>query len=119
MKYLSGMIDFVIKLSFFIWIGSCAHFSIAEPLDRIWVNTCRILNCQLPLDFCIQMSCLGKESCSECISTFFPSCVDCSNQITSSPIILNGASHIFCNRNEPLHVTSCAFFYSSSHTVLE
>jgi hypothetical protein len=104
------MSKFISNFVFLLLFIICARFSIAESLDRTWINTCRVLNCQLSLDFCIQMNCLGKESCLDCISTFFPTCVDCSTQITSSPIALNGESHILCNQNEPLHQTSCTFF---------
>jgi hypothetical protein len=109
------MFEFLKRLSVLILITFCVKFSIADSIDRTWADTCRILNCQLPLDFCLQINCLGKESCLSCISTFFPSCTDCSNHLIASAI--NDQQNILCNQNEPLHLTSCSFFCRSRNMI--
>ncbi len=111
------MIAFVRGLNLLILFVACISFMNAEPLERTWATTCKNSNCKQPLDLCIQMNCLGKESCSECISYFFPVCADCSEQINSSPIIIDDQPHILCNQNEPLHLTSCSFFCRSRNMI--
>lgn len=91
--------------------------SLTHPLSRLWINTCRVFYCELPLNLCVQFGCLGKDNCTNCINQNFGECSTCAREIfdTNFAVTVGGSSTIFCDDRDSLQRAACSFYCRSNN----